>query len=159
MCVSLTSCTVDIIILSNGLSDLLVSKQNKQHLKICKKHPTGRCDAINCENTAKWKYSSWYYTCLEDGQYHYFCNEHANNIVCPQHPRYGKRLCEVYGCGEIAQKYVGRIWSNCPVSYHFYCGYHFGLRNCPIHKTSFKRQYWRKKRQTAPNILLLMSKD
>ena len=66
-----------------------------------------------------------YYNCLEEQQYHYFCEEHASRLHCPVDNN-GRRWCEVKSCNRLARKYT-IIMYNCLTE----SDYHFSVISIP----------------------------
>jgi len=96
------------------------------------------CQAPNCYLYATARISSDFYNCLGQYEYHYFCDQHQWLVRCPVHP-YGRILCEVSGCYEVAKKYTRNHYTCLLVGqFHLFCQAHAQRRNCPIHP-----QYYR----------------
>ena len=99
------------------------------------------CEA--CRRLGHWviaeiEYTSEFYSCLGENEYHYFCREHIWKVKCPIH-RDGRVLCEVRGCYEKAKKYSHKTYDCLSVGeYHFFCQYH-ARGTCRIHPQLYSR--------------------
>ena len=99
-----------------------------------------KCQVSYCDNYNIKAYSGMYYDCLKDStEFHYFCDDHANQLECPIHFD-GRRWCEVTECNNLAKKYT-RITYTClsEGDYHFFCNTHYQSVNCKIHSTGYRR--------------------
>ena len=50
------------------------------------------------------RYNHYYFTCLQESEYHFLCKKHGNQLECSIHYE-GRRQCEVRGCYGWAGKY------------------------------------------------------
>lgn len=99
------------------------------------------CQAPNCSLHATAKISHEFYNCLAQYEYHYFCDLHQWMVRCPVHP-YGRILCEVSGCFEVAEKYTRNHYTCLLVGqFHLFCQAHAQRWNCPLHPQHYRRTW------------------
>jgi len=99
-----------------------------------------KCQVFNCYDYNIKAYSCIFYDCLGPNEFHFFCDEHANQFKCPIHPN-GERWCEVTDCEKPAKKYT-RITYSClgEGDYHFFCTKHYHNVDCTIHSYGYRRR-------------------
>ena len=87
---------------------------------------------------AEIEYTSEFYSCLGENEFHYFCSEHMWLVTCPVHD-HGRVICEVKKCYEVAKKYSHRRYE-CLSSgeFHFFCQRHATF-DCQIHQQMYFR--------------------